>query len=621
MAESNGKDNGTMWPRSMTENDAQNALVRNMERLESLINNDELTQNAFLGRIAWWAGALDPQRNINKECGYHEGSIPILSYRQMYDRDCISARVVEVLPMESWQVQPSVYEDEDSETNTPFEEAWKRIHKDLNGARSGMAGKGSWYQDEEGSLIWSYMLRLDVQSGIGHYGVMLLGIDDGRDLSEPVEGFEDADSWSLFGTQKTAEGTMGQYGHNPFYPYVQGYDDETQKQLGAAYKAKIERYKSLSPTMSPEGSGVEGNTSKSGEEEATSNERKLIYIKVFDEYLAQITQYERDPNNPRFGLPVTYLLTFNDPNQDPSSAAGLPVASAHVHWSRVIHFADKLGSNEVLAYPRMKQCFNRLIDLIKTYGASGEGFWQMAFNILSGETNPQLGGDVKIDTRAINEQMQNLRTKLKRHLVSAGMTWKTLAPVVSDPTPFKDAFIEAICILIGCPKRVFMGSERGELASSQDDSAWNDRLRHRQSFLLTPRLVVPFIDRLIQMKVLPEPEGYSVVWPDLESLSDTDKATIASTKTTALSTYVSGNVEAVMTPMDFLTRIMGFDHEEAEEIVKAASQAQDSEEALTPGMQPPEETPVSPITMGPGQSLVHPETGETLAQTPHAPKG
>ena len=40
----------------------------------------------------------------------------------------------------------------------------------------------------------SVMVRLQytssiILSGIGHYGIMLIGYDDGKDLSEPVEGF------------------------------------------------------------------------------------------------------------------------------------------------------------------------------------------------------------------------------------------------------------------------------------------------------------------------------------------------------------------------------------------------------------------------------------------------
>lgn len=613
MTDTNGQEKTLMYGQEVTEITANEMLLK--ELLEDRLATNEMTVNAFMSRIKWWQDKVgDPQRNISKECGYPEGFIPIQVYRDLYDHDAISARVVEVMPIESWQVQPSVFEDEDSETETPFEKAWQEVHKNLHSAYNpSKSGKPmqSFYQDETGSLVWSYLLRLDIRSGIGHYGVLLLGIDDGRDLRDPVEGFEDLDSEAFLGTD-------GMYGYNPFYPYTQGTDKGTQEQIQKAleYKSRVTGYKNRTGVGETPG-GQAGYQLVPGVIEpidGESGQRRLVYLRVFDESLAQITRYERDPNNPRFGLPTMYLCTFNDPKNDPSSAAGLPVASSWVHWSRLIHFADKLGSNEVLAYPRMKQPYNRLLDLCKVYGASGEGFWQMAFAILSAETHPQLGGDVKMDVAGINAQVEKIRSGLKRHLLSAGVAWKSIAPVVSDPTAFKDQFIEAICIYLGCPIRVFKGSERGELASSQDDSSWNDRLRHRQNFLLTPRLIVPFIDRLIHMGVLPEPKGYSIVWPDLESLSDKDKAAIFAQRMTAFSTYVSGGTETIMTPLDMLMREADYTYEEAEAIIDAAQEVHDAEEGgMTPGMPAEEEPePVSGVKMKEGESLVHPSTGQKL---------
>jgi len=105
-----------------------------------------------------------------------------------------------------------------------------------------------------------------------------------------------------------------------------------------------------------------------------------------------------------------------------------------------------------------------------------------------------------------------------------------MAPTVVDPTAQIAVQIEAICIKLGIPIRIFKGSERGELASSQDDAAWNDRLRLRQMYYITPRIVIPFIDRLIMLGVLSEPVGYSVTWDDLESTTKADKARIPSTR-------------------------------------------------------------------------------------------
>ena len=53
-----------------------------------------------------------------------------------------------------------------------------------------------------------------------------------------------------------------------------------------------------------------------------------------------------------------------------------------------------------------------------------------------------------------------------------GKVWGTTELLLR--TPFIEVHLQAICIKIPCPKRVFMGSERGELASAQDDSQWND---------------------------------------------------------------------------------------------------------------------------------------------------
>jgi hypothetical protein len=116
-----------------------------------------------------------------------------------------------------------------------------------------------------------------------------------------------------------------------------------------------------------------------------------------------------------------------------------------------------------------------------------------------------LGGDVTIDSDDVRDQIENYINSLQRYLALTGMSAHTLAPQVSDPSSQIDKHLEAICIQLGIPKRVFMGSERGELASSQDDASWNDRLKARQNGYITPRIIVPFIDRLISVGVLPEP--------------------------------------------------------------------------------------------------------------------
>ncbi len=203
------------------------------------------------------------------------------------------------------------------------------------------------------------------------------------------------------------------------------------------------------------------------------------------------------------------------------------------------------------------------------------------FTGFSFETNPQLGGDVLVDRQHLLDMFENFQNSLQRALITTGMTVKTLAPTVVDPASQIDVQITAICIQLACPKRVFMGSERGELASSQDDSQWNDVKRARQLLYLTPKVIVPFIDRLIVVGVLPEPEGYSVEWPDLEALGDAAKAAIMLQRTQAWAAYVAGNLESTIPVPTYATQFDQMTEEEANEMVEAAKKVHDEQDTMT----------------------------------------
>jgi hypothetical protein len=414
----------------------------------------------------------------------------------MYDRESIATRVVEVLPKECWKTLPKIVEDENSEVSTEFEKAWDEVGKSLQ--------EESWFEDKEANPIWEYLLRADILAGIGHYGVMLLGVNDGKELSEPLEPKE----------------------------------------------------------------GME-----------------LLYLRPLDQSLADVTVWETDRNDKRFGRPTVYSLTLNTPSEsniaavaDGGGSTVLSTETQNVHWTRVVHFADNVGTSDVVGRPRMQPVYNRLMDLRKIYGGSAEMFWQGGFFGLSIETHPQLGGDVIIDQAGMRSQMEKYMTGLQRYLSLQGQTANSLAPQVADPASHIDVQLEAISLLTGIPKRILMGSERGELASSQDADTWNTRLSHRQLLYLNPKVIAPFVNRLIWCGVLPTPQQYTAKWPDLEALSETEQADIAVKKTEAVSKYVSGGCDAVIQPVDFLTRFLGMTESEAETVTDAAVEALEEQE-------------------------------------------
>jgi hypothetical protein len=322
--------------------------------------------------------------------------------------------------------------------------------------------------------------------------------------------------------------------------------------------------------------GVQFGPSEQPADKPAGKELELVFVRPYSEDLVQIVRWEWNINNPRFGLPVMYRITLNDP-RNRASGIGLPLATVFVHWSRVIHCSEVEGPSEVLTTPPLVRVLNDVFDDRKISGASAAGYWMACFTGLSAETNPQLGGDVLLNKGELQEMFQQYFGGLNRALITRGLSIKTLAPQVIDPTPFHAVQIERICIRLRCPKRVFLGSERGEAASAQDDEAWNEVKREYCNNTITPVYMVPFFDRLILVGVLPEPEeeGYGIVWPDFDALGDKDKAVIMLQHTQAYAAYMQSGIEAKLPFEDFLVLERGLTKEEAEEMTKNAEQQEE----------------------------------------------
>tara|TARA_R110002096_G_scaffold431536_1_gene646898 strand:- start:3089 stop:4972 length:1884 start_codon:yes stop_codon:yes gene_type:complete len=518
----------------------------------------DLIHNALSTRSAFLKKYTDPRRDIAEECG-HPREIGEADYRYMYDREGIAARVVEVLPRECWQVQPKVFDKGDVETQTEFEEKVSSLGKNLRGE--------SWFKDEQGNPLWEHLKRLDELAGIGFYGILLIGfndLDEGESLATPVKASPRPNKDKDKKTDKQP-------------PFKKKDDTDEDKDteddvdnLFGDVEDDIDDTETFEPTKLP---------SEKGESEGGDG-LEIIFLRTFDSSLVTIKGREKDLTNPRFGHPTSYNINFEDPSTYTDAGDNANFSTQEVHWSRVIHVADNLGVSEIFGPPRMQAVFNRIVDVHKLYGGSAEMYWRGAFPGLSFETHPQLGGDVEI-SEGLKDDMEQYMNGLQRYLALTGMSAKSLAPQVVDPNPQIDAQITAICIRLGIPKRKFMGTERGELSSSMDDDEWNDKLQARQMNFITPRIIVPFIDRLIELQVLPEPdEGYQVEWPDIHNLSDQVKAEILVKRVEAMAKFIQGGVEGMMALKDFYMREMHYTEEEADSIIDNIEEPEPLEEEM-----------------------------------------
>lgn len=285
----------------------------------------------------------------------------------------------------------------------------------------------------------------------------------------------------------------------------------------------------------------------------------LLYLQPYSEAGAEVETFEEDIKSERYGLPLTYKIkmsSVNDPNQ---------LSEKIVHYSRVIHICEDLLQNNIEGDPALECIFNNLKNLELVSGGSAEMFWRGASPGLAfkADEDAQFGSDDDLEN--LEDEIQEYLIGLKRYLRLQGVSVEQLAPQVSDPANHIMVQVDIIAGTIGIPKRILMGSERGELASSQDSVAWNRMMDERRTDFCEPVILRPLINTLISVGVLPAPEkeSYEIKWKSLFQATEHEKALIAKQKTDALVAYTNAiGAETIIPPEMFLTKVMGYSEEE-----------------------------------------------------------
>jgi uncharacterized protein len=417
-----------------------------------------LSRSALMSKIG---KSYSGKRDLYEALGYPV-TLGFGDYLARYTRQDIAARIINAFPDACWGKVPEVQESHDSET--PFEKAWKELLVQIP--------------------VWHYLKRIDRISGIGRYGILLIGFDDGKPLDKPV-----------------------------------------------------------------------------------TNASKVIYLRPFTEELSSIQEWESDPKNERYGLPKTYQLTVSQP----ASIGGIALTAKPitVHYTRVLHVADELTTDDIYGTPRLQNVYNRLQDLELIAGGGAEMWWRGAFPGLGFKAIDGATFD-DADIPALEGEIEDYIHGLKRYMKLKNIDIQQLNPQMSDSTKPFEVEITLISVATGIPKRILMGTERGELASSQDGSEWDDRTEERRANYCIPRLIRPFIDRLISVGVLPTPsKSYDVYWSPVHIMNEKERAEIARTKTDAIIKY-AGTIGAdeVIPPEIFLKDILGLGDDKVSLILK-----------------------------------------------------
>lgn len=612
--DANGHSNGTtsnpfsFGPRPfrpVTASFSEEKFYRERARAASIVTNHIMWRTQAIQR---W---LDPRRDLDFECGYPANAIDSAVYQSLYERDHLAGRVVELFPKECSQIEVQVYEDENPDKMTAWEEAFANCFDGINGVGA------SWNVETQGSKFHEIVTRADIQAGIGCYGIILLGIDDGLGIDQPA-AMRVKKPKKPKNKKKTPRGEQSTVPDTPDTPDtlsqepLQGPGQEAiSTKTSTEYDIPMpfstarpdERPFAYNPYrgfMPKQGDLISGKVaSLSGgaiDEEALddiyrtppipipphlrpkqekSDLVKLKFVQVFSEHYCRVIEYDTDEASDRFGLPLRYAITFGSTMQNPEGPS-VPVITRDVHWTRVVHIPSDGGfvNNEIRSFPRMQQVLNRILDCRKIYGPDAENFYKNGLPTWAFETHPEIGSP-DLDKPGLKNEWEENINSTTRLIATEGGTLKPLTAAITDPKSHIEIQIEGICIKMGCPVPVFKGYEIGEQASTNNDSDWKGRVRDRRKRYNKPYIVCPLIDRLIALFCLPEPEaedGYKAWYDDKQAQTPSEKATIASTRVTAIAEFFdpTKSLPDYMARVDFWTREMGYDEKEARAIIENA---------------------------------------------------
>jgi hypothetical protein len=278
---------------------------------------------------------------------------------------------------------------------------------------------------------------------------------------------------------------------------------------------------------------------------------EIVYLTPYAEEDATIETFEADNKDPRFGLPRFYSVKRTSLSS--ATAVNSITTARRVHWTRVLHVADGLLDDNIYGEPRLQCIWNLIDDLEKVSGGGAEAFWKRGDGGMQFDLDPLL--DVSETQKLqLKDQLHEYEHDLRRMLLTRGVKVNNLGSQVSDFGRSVDSIISQISAGTGIPQRILMGSERGQLASMQDRSNWDDRAADRRLEYADPCVVRPFVDLMIKLGALPVPKNgdYDVSFSAIRVMDDVQRSEVAG-KWASLNSSAG---QTVVTPDDIRTRVL-----------------------------------------------------------------
>jgi hypothetical protein len=301
-------------------------------------------------------------------------------------------------------------------------------------------------------------------------------------------------------------------------------------------------------------------------EQPVEKAEKLIFVTPYPEGSVTITSTIKDKKDPRFGQPEIFTVTVGPTNA---------TTQIKVHHSRVLYVAQDCLTNPLEGTPQLEVIYNRLYDLEKTVGGDAEAYWRSVFAgiVVTLDKDYEWGATEKQD---FEDAISMFVHDMKRFITLLGAEANPIPQQIADPKEHFEMLLAMVAIGKRIPKRLLMGSELGELASSMDYVRWLRQVQSRREQFCETDIIRPFFDKLIQVGVLKRSESatkrYNVKWTDLLTPSDKDKAEVGEILSRAVAAYLNAGADSLIPIEVFAEKWLGRPTEEVEQMIETMNQ-------------------------------------------------
>ncbi len=256
----------------------------------------------------------------------------------------------------------------------------------------------------------------------------------------------------------------------------------------------------------------------------------IIYMQPYSELGVKVAKLDDNAMSPRFGLPLLYQISIGESSVDTTNKGSAVMAKEmKVHYSRIVHIVDGVIEDNVYGRPRLLNVYNLLEDTLKVAGGTAEVYWLTANRGMQIDIDKDmtLGPE---DAANLEDEVEEYFHNLRRVIRTRGVKINELGAKVADPSNTFECIMSLISGATRIPKRIFLGSEAGQLASEQDRANWAERVVERRKNFANPHVLVPFITTMVNLGALPKPKGLEIIWPEAFILAPLERAQTSAQK-------------------------------------------------------------------------------------------